>query len=419
MAILFVFLGIFLGYFIYSSQIDKTSSFPFRFGLDLSGGTSLLYQADTKALPTGQIKESMNALRDVIERRVNLFGVSESVVQLESRGSENRLIVELPGVTDINKAVELIGQTPVLEFKQERSDGKTKEILEAQDRGEQKEEEPFSATSLTGRYIKKATVEFSQTSLNPSVSLEFSAEGSKLFAEITKANVNKILAIYLDGSPISKPVVREEIKDGKASISGNFTVEEARTLVGRLNSGALPVPIKLISTQIIGASLGEKSLERNVLAGIYGTAAVALFLILWYRARGLVAVIALALYILMTLTIFKLIPVTLTAAGIAGFIMSIGMAVDANILIFERTKEELKKGRDLETALDEGFRRSWFSIRDSNISSLITASVLFWLGTSLVKGFALTFGLGVLLSMFTAINVTRSFLYAIYSDYSK
>ncbi len=391
--------------------------YPLKFGLDLRGGSHLVYKADTSKIDSADITDLMNALRDVIERRINVFGVSEPVIQVESKGGiagtrEDRLVVELPGVTDIKEAVALIGQTPTLEFKVERPDGETQKIAEAQQKGERLTEDPFLGTPLTGRYIKRATIQFDQNSFSPSVSLEFNEEGGKIFAELTKNNINKLIAIYLDGVPIQTPVVREEIRDGKASISGNFSSEAAKTLVGRLNSGALPVSIELVSTQSIGASLGEDALKKDVSAAVYGFLVIVLFLIFWYRFPGLIASASLVVYVLISLALFKLIPVVLSSAGIAGFILSIGMAVDANILIFERTKEELKKGLSIDAALREGFHRAWPSIRDSNVSSMITAVVLFWLGTSLVKGFALTFGLGVVVSMFTAITVTRTFLFS-------
>jgi len=246
--------------------------------------------------------------------------------------------------------------------------------------------------------------------------LEFTAEGASLFEEITKRNIGKKLAIYLDGSPISVPRVDEAISGGKAQISGSFKVEEAKQLVQRLNAGALPVAIKLINQQTVGASLGEASLTQSLFAGMIGILAVILFMLFWYRLPGLVAVVALMIYTVLVLTIFKLIPVTLTLAGIAGFVLSVGMAVDANILIFERTKEELRWGKSLGGAIDEGFRRAWTSIRDSNVSSLITCLVLFWLGTSVIKGFALTLAIGILVSMFSAIFVTRSFLRLVVSN---
>jgi protein-export membrane protein SecD len=266
---------------------------------------------------------------------------------------------------------------------------------------------------LSGRHVKKASVDFTGTTFQPLVSLELTDEGTKIFADLTKRLVGQQLAIYLDGVPISAPTVQEEITGGKAQISGNFTPEEAKLLAGRLNAGALPVPIELISQQSIGASLGQESLALSLKAGLFGFLAVALFMLLWYRMPGVLAIFALLFYTAIVLVIFKLIPVTLTVAGIAGFILSIGMAVDANILIFERMKEELRAGKMFEDAVREGFGRAWTSIRDSNVSSLITSGILYWLGTSIVQGFALTLGLGILISMFTAITVTRTLLFAV------
>ncbi|MEK9166270.1 MAG: protein translocase subunit SecD, partial [Patescibacteria group bacterium] len=383
---------------------------PFRLGLDLQGGTHLVYRADTSKIPANESAEAMAGLRDVIERRINIFGVTEPLIQVEKRGDENRLIVELAGVFNVSDAIRAIGETPYLEFKILRPDAKPEDL---QANEQVNANDFFVSAELGGRYLKKAVLEFDQTSLEPVVSLEFNDEGAKLFQKITKENVGKPVAIYLDGFPISVPVVREEISQGRAQISGNFTPEEARTLVRRLNSGALPVPIALVSQQSIGASLGGEALARMLKAGIYGTLAVALFLLFFYRLPGLTAVLALAIYIALLLLLFKLIPVTLTAAGIAGFILSIGMAVDANILIFERTKEELWRGRPLATAVEEGFARAWLSIRDSNASSLITSAILYWFGSSMVRGFALTLALGIAISMFSAIMVTRTFLRAV------
>ena len=395
-ALLLVF--IFLGYFLIRQE-KPDARFPFSFGLDLVGGTELVYRADTSNVE--DISGAMESLKEVIERRVNIFGVSEPLVQTESAGlvsgnRDERLIVELPGVTDIERAIELIGQTPVLEFRLVRKD------------------ETLEPTGLTGRYLSRARVEFNQTTGSALVGLEFNKEGSELFAKITREHKGEVLAILLDGSIISAPVIVDEISDGNAQITGSFTPVEARDLVRNLNYGALPVPIILDSTQTIGASLGEVALASGLKAGVIGFIALSLFLILWYRLPGLISVIALVSYIIISLAVFKLIPVTLTAAGIAGFILSIGMAVDANVLIFERAKEEKRKGKTSMDAFHEGFKRAWLSIRDSNISSLITAAILFWLGTSAVKGFALTLGIGVLVSMITAISVSRTFLFAIY-----
>lgn len=400
-----------LGYFLVREQ-RPGAKHPFRFGLDLIGGTELVYKADTSKVAS--VGDAMDSLKQVIERRVNVFGVSEPLVQVENAGivsgnKDERLLVELPGVTDLNKAIELIGKTPILEFRLAKPDAQNI----ASTTPNPTLDDLFVPTGLTGQYLSKATVEFDPNTQAPLVGLEFNSEGAALFAKITKENKGHILAIVLDGKVLSAPNIQDEISNGKAQINGKFTPEEVKELVRNLNYGALPVPISLASSQTIGASLGESALHSGVRAGEIGFLALALFLILWYRLPGLVASIALVGYIILSLTAFALIPVTLTAAGLAGFILSIGMAVDANVLIFERTKEELKKGRTIYDALHEGFSRAWLSIRDSNISSIITAVVLFWLGTPAVKGFALTLGLGVLISMFTAISVSRTFLFAI------
>jgi protein-export membrane protein SecD len=435
LAVLILLLGAAIALFVFKSEPRLNKNFeaqksffknhPFRLGLDLSGGSHLIYKADVTGVPAGQVSESMDALRDVIERRVNLFGVSEPVVQVQGggfiTGGEHQLIVDLPGVTDVEKATAMIGQTPLLEFKVEGAakalttpqkvtvgkDGKIN--LDGIDLS-QLGQPQFVSTELTGRYLKKATLEFDATTHEPKVSLQFDETGTKLFAEITKANIGKTVAIYLDGAPISTPRVSEEIPSGQAVISGSFTPTEAKLLVGRLNSGALPVPITLLSKQTIGATLGDNAVHAGVKAAIIGFLLVVLFLILWYRLPGFVAALSLCIFVAIMLALFKLIPVTLTAAGIAGFIISIGVAVDANVLIFERVKEELRAGKSISEAVSSGFSRAWFSIRDSNTSNIITALILFWFGTPLIKGFALTLGMGVLVSLFSAITVTRIFL---------
>jgi len=370
--------------------------------------------------------DSMQGVRDVIERRVNLFGVAEPVVQVNKVGSHYRLIVELAGVKDVNQAIAMIGQTPFLDFREARPESETENILaeqkEIQEKLEQgititQDEEKkliedpfFKPTQLTGRYLEGAQLSFDQQTYQSQVNLQFDDEGSKIFEQLTRKNVGQRLAIYLDGALISAPMVQEAISGGKAQISGNFTLTEAKELVQRLNAGALPVPISLISQQTIGASLGYLSLEQSLRAALWGFLAVLLFIVFYYRLPGLVAILALLIYIALILAIFKLIPVTLTLAGIAGFILSIGMAVDANILIFERFKEELRGGKSLGGSIEEGFRRAWPAIRDGNISTMITCLILYIFATGLVKGFALTLGIGVLISMFSAIIVTRSFL---------
>ncbi|MHB1316281.1 MAG: protein translocase subunit SecD [Minisyncoccota bacterium] len=411
-----------LGFFVYDSQANPNSSFAkykFTLGLDLNGGTELVYRADVSKIPESEIGGAMSSLRDVIERRVNVFGVSEPVIQVEEAGlitgqKDHRLIVELPGVADVEQAVKMLGETPRLEFMLVRPEAKG--LTEAE-LATKTSDEVFMPTGITGALLSKATLEFSQNSQGiagqPIVGLAFNSEGKELFAKVTRENKGQILAIFLDGSPISTPVINDEISDGKAVISGSFTREEAKALVRNLNYGALPVPIELLATQTVGPSLGVNAQTAGVKAGVIGFIALAIFLILWYRLPGFVATVSLVMYVVFSLVLFKLIPVTLTAAGIAGFILSIGMAVDANVLIFERFKEELKKGNTISDAMSVGFSRAWLSIRDSNISSIITAVVLFWLGTSAVKGFALTLGIGVLVSMLTAVTVSRTFLTAI------
>jgi len=408
-ALLFVF--VLLGYFLIIEQ-KPGARFPFNFGLDLIGGTELVYRADTSNVK--DVSGAMESLKEVIERRVNIFGVSEPLVQTESAGlvsgnRDERLLVGLPGVTDIDQAIKLIGETPVLEFRLASPNAEA--ILVANP--DASLNELFMPTGLSGRYLSRARVEFDPTIGAALVGLEFNKEGGELFAQITREHKGEILGIVLDGAVLSAPVIIDEISDGKAQITGSFTPVEAKELVRNLNYGALPIPITLDTSQTLGATLGEAALNSGVRAGIIGFLVLSLFLLLWYRLPGLVSVVALVSYIILSLVIFKLIPITLTAAGIAGFILSIGMAVDANVLIFERMKEEFKRGKNISDALHEGFSRAWLSIRDSNISSIITAVILFWLGTSAVKGFALTLGVGVIISMFTAITVSRTFLFAI------
>ncbi len=409
-ALIVLLVGFALGWFVATSNTDE-ARFPFRLGLDLAGGTHLVYQADTSGVPEGEVRDAMSSLREVVERRTNLFGVSEPVVQTEETFSgEHRLVVELPGVTDLDEAVRVIGETPLLEFQIQTlaEDGTVS----------------YTPTGLSGAQVSRAQLQFGQASSGsvasePLVLLYFNQEGADLFEKITRENVGSVLGIFLDGSPISLPVINEPIPGGTATISGNFAPEEARDLVRNLNFGALPLPIELISSAAIGPSLGAETLNAGVLAGLIGFALVALFMVLWYRVPGLVAVLALTMYAGIVLSLFKLIPVTLTAAGIAAFILSVGMAVDANVLIFERMKEELKAGKSLDDAIREGFSRAWPSIRDSNLSSLISAFVLFWFGTTLIKGFALVFMIGVISSMISAITISRTLLVALAFDWTR
>lgn len=415
LAFVILLVGVGVGYLVYGSQTQGWR--PFKLGLDLSGGTQLIYRADLSAISGNDVTDSMEALRDTIERRVNLFGVSEPIVQTETGGTlagqkEQRLIVELPGITDTQQAIKLIGQTPVLEFRM------LKEGVSAPPEGQPVENvnDLFEPAAITGKDLASAQLQFSQGlgAVNvPQVVLNFNAEGAKTFADLTGKNIGRTFGIFLDGVPISEPVIREAIPGGTAVISGQFTAESARDLARNLNYGALPVPIELVSTETVAGTLGSQAVNDGIMAGLWGVGIVMLFMIFWYRLPGLLAALALLLYIVVVLGLFMLIPVTLTAAGIAAFILSIGMAVDANILIFERTKEELDGGKTTRDAIADGFARAWPSIRDSNISSMITAVILFWFGTSLIKGFALVFGLGVLVSMLTAISVSRTFLFAL------
>ena len=392
-----------IGYFLVKGGKD------FVLGLDLAGGSSLTYKIETSTLPKdADVAASVASLRDVVERRVNLFGVREPTVttQYSRLASEWRLIVELPGETDVVKAEKMIGETPVLDFRTPKPGSQTSsstlDFLNGYDR-----------TALTGRYLDKALLDFDQTTNRPRVSLQFNSEGSKIFAELTKANVGKQVAIFLDGLPISAPVVNEEITGGKAVISGNFSVDEAKTLVGRLNAGALPLPVTLSGTTVVGPTLGSEAVQHGIKAALIGFLLVVIFMIVWYRLPGIMASLGLISYSVIMLALFKYIPVTLTSAGIAGFIISVGLAVDANVLTFERMKEEIRNGKGLADAVDLGFARAWTSIRDSHTAAIIVSVILFWMGTSVVKGFAFTFFLGAVISLISAQLITRVFMRAI------
>lgn len=373
-----------------------------KLGLDLAGGTELIYKADTSGVVNDK-EGALDSLREVIEKRVNLFGVAEPLVQLEKSSAvagtvEDRLLVELPGVTDVNAAVEALGKTPVLEFKLLGESGSD-----------------YIATGLSGRYLKNAELQFASQSgqglsNQPIVVLHFNEEGGALFERITTDNVGRQLAIFLDGEVISSPVIQEPIAGGTATISGQFTPTEGRDLVQNLNFGALPVPIELVSSSSVGPTLGAAAYDAGLVASVIGFALVALFMIAWYRVPGFVAVVALLVYIVITITVIKFIPVTLTASGIAAFILSIGMAVDANVLIFERMKEELRSGKSPHEAAKTGFVRAWPAIRDGHFTMIISSIILFWMGTSLVQGFALVFGFGVVISLLSAITITQTLL---------
>lgn len=380
-----------------------------KLGLDLQGGSHLVYRADLSGISNDDSADAMAGVRDVIERRVNTFGISEPIIRTNKAGEEYRVIVELAGVHDPNAAIELIGATPQLDFRREVG---TEEALEQFniDDPSSLTGPVFERSDLTGKHLKRASVSFDQVGSQPQVNLEFDGEGTDIFADLTKNNLGKRLAIYLDGVPISAPVVQSEITNGQAVISGGFSLEEAKQLSQRLNAGALPVPIELIGQQTIGPSLGSLSIEQSIKAGLFGLIVVAIWMILYYRLPGVVASVALMIYAILFLTLVRVIPITLTLAGVAGFILTVGMAVDANVLIFERFKENLREGRTVPYALRNGYKEAWDSIKASNVSSLLTAAVLYAFGTSIVRGFAITFGLGILLSMFSAVFITRTLL---------
>ncbi len=392
---------------------------PFKLGLDLQGGIHLVYEADLSGVAQTDRAQAMEGLRDVIERRINVFGVREPLVQVQ----QERLVVELAGIIEPSEAIRLIGETPFLEFreqkpqeelekiqqKQKELEGKSREEIEKIENWQLAFEDPFLPTPLTGRYLEKAEVVFDQFGKS-TISLQFDQEGAKIFEELTARNVGKPLAIYIDQILVSAPVVQEPISGGKAQITGQFTVEQAQELARNLNAGALPLPIILISQQSVGPTLGKISLEKSLRAGIFGFLAVVLFMIIFYRLPGALASVSLIIYVVLVLALFKLVSVTLTLAGIAGFLLSIGMAVDANVLIFSRMKEELKAGNSFSVSLKEGLRRAWPSIRDGNLTTMLVVLILFAFGTSFVKGFALTLFLGILVSMFSAIFITNNFL---------
>lgn len=387
-------------------------SFPLKLGLDLQGGIQLILEAQTENIAQEDRDAALESVKEVIEKRVNLFGVSESLVQTSKVNQSRRILVELPGLKDASAAAQMVGKTAQLVFKEipaTRSAEATQSAIIG----------AFIAepTNLTGADLKRAQVTFAAGSSGkngPQVALEFSSEGANKFAQITRRNIGKPVYIFLDEQLVSYPMVEQEIL-GNAVITGQFTAEEAKNLAIQLNAGALPVPVKILEQRQIGPTLGKESIDKSLVAGIIGLLIIMVYMVAFYGMLGVIADLGLLIYALITLAIFKtglflISPITLSLAGIAAFILSIGMAVDANILIFERMKEELRWGKDKKMALELGFKRAWTSIWASNVSSLITAAILYYMGTPVVKGFALTLAIGVLVSMFSAIVVTRTIL---------
>jgi protein-export membrane protein SecD len=403
---LIIILAIIAGVFVYPKGLGSKVE-PWKLGLDLVGGSHLVYQIDLSNVSSTSQNSVVSGLRDVIEKRVNLFGVGEPNIYTSQNGSQAQLFVDLAGINNVSDAINEIGQTPLLQFETLPlgiSSASSSSFLASGSSTQ------YVPTNLTGQYITGAQLTFDQTTNAPQVSITFNDQGAKIFQDITTANVGKPLAIFLDGQLIEAPTVSEAITGGKAVISGGFTIAAAQQLVQRFNAGALPAPITLVSQQTISPSLGTNSLNKVIVAGIIGTLLVMLFMIIYYRLLGVFAALALLIYIALTLGVFKVIPITLSLAGLAGFVLTIGTAVDANVLIFERIKEELKRGLPKSSAIEEGFRRAWPSIRDSNTSTVITAIILYFFTSSFVQGFALTLLLGTLVSLFSAITTTRLFL---------
>ena len=371
---------------------------PWRLGLDLVGGSHLVYEVDLSGVSSVDQASVLNGLRDIMENRVNLLGVSEPNIVLSKSRGKSQIIVELAGIKDPEEAISQIGRTALLVFAEETQTGSSTNII---------------PTELTGRYLVGAGLTSDEQIGQPQVTLRFNAEGARLFENITARNVGKFLNILVDNQIVSHARVNERIPGGNAVITG-MDVKSAQSLVNLLNAGALPAPVTIVSQSTIGATLGSQFLKDAIVAGAVGTLLVIIFLCLYYRSWGFLASAALLIYIILTLAIFKIMSVTMSLSGIAGFILSIGMAVDANVLIFERTKEEMKKGLAKIGAMEEGFRRAWPSIRDSNISTIITAIILYFFTTSFVQGFALTLLMGVLISMFSSITVTRTLLRVVY-----
>ena len=374
---------------------------PTSLGLDLVGGSRLTLEAQTSATIKKITPEIMDSLQYAIENRVNALGVGETTVQ---KIGEKRLMIEIPNISDTTKAKEFLGETAELEFKKPNGINENGEII-------------WESTGLTGKDLKKALVGSSPGNGEWVVSIEFNQEGAKKFANLTRQLVGQQMAIFFNGELKSAPRVNEEITGGHAQITGGdggFEYQEVKNMVDLLNAGALPVGAEIIEENSVGPTLGADSIQKSKVAGAIGLALVMIFMILYYRAPGVISCIALLIYSIIVFAIFKIIPVTLTLAGIAGFVLSIGMAVDANILIFERTKEELRAGRSLFTAINSGFERAFTSIFDSNMTTIITCAILYALGTGVVKGFALTLAIGVLVSMFSAITVTKNFMHLVF-----
>ena len=408
-------------------KFPKAVEKDYKLGLDLQGGIHFVYEADMSQIPENERKDILEGLKDVIEKRVNFFGVTEPSIQTQTGGDKYRLIIELPGILDVTQAQNIIGKTPFLEFREPRDEQEIQKIIEIKEKIREAlqnneditkienfslafEDPYFKPTELTGKYFKKATLAFDNTAGKPIILIQFNDEGAKIFEGITEKNVGKPLAIYIDNQLLSAPIVQQKITGGSAQITGNFTIEEAKELVRNLNAGALPVPIKLVSQGKVEAGLGQESLQKSVEAGLWTFLIISIILLVVYRFSGFTIILTLVFFIISLLAIIKLSGITLTLASIGGIILSIGMAVDANILIVSRIKEELMEGKSINVAIIEGFRRAMPAIRDANITTLLTAGIMFFIGTSFLRGFAITLSLGIILSLINALIVQKVFL---------
>ncbi|GIW65950.1 MAG: protein translocase subunit SecD [Candidatus Parcubacteria bacterium] len=391
--IIFTFFILFLISLIFS--LDN-SILDFKFGLDLTGGVLITYDADLRNVKLTEINDVLSGVKDLIERRINTLGIAETNISYTNSG---RLIVEIPNIKDPQEAINLIGQTPLLEFRIPKVVGTTTYFLPSE---------------LTGRYLENVEFKLNPQTAFPIISLKFNKEGSKIFEELTKKYLNQPIAIYIDNKPISTPIVRQVISGGEAVIEGNFDLLTAKKLANDLKQGALPVPLYLKGITQINPLFGEKFKYLSLKAGIIGFLLVVIFMIIFYRLQGIIASICLIVYIFLNIFIYKLFGIVLTLAGIAGLILSIGMAVDANILIAERIREEIKWGLNKKEAVITGFKRAWTSIRDSNVSTIISAIIVYFLATSFIKGFAITLSIGVIISFITAFYLTRLLTQKIY-----
>ncbi len=399
-----------LGNFNFSKKYDL------KLGLDLAGGSQLVFEADMGKIAEDKKQTAIEGVRDVIERRVNLFGVSEPTVQTSVFEGRNRVIVDLPGIKNTQDAVNLIGKTAQLSFE---------EIQDVAVPGSATPSSVLVATDLTGADLQSAQVVFDSQTGKPAISIQFTKEGGDKFEKITSRNIGKQLPIILDEQIVSAPVVQGVISGGQAQISGSFAIDDAKKLAIQLNAGALPVPVKLIQESTVGATLGATSIKNSVTAGAIGFVMVMLFMVVSYGWFGVIANIGLVIFGFLTIALYKIIPVTITLPGIAGFLLSVGMALDSNILIFERFKEEKTK-RDFHQAIEVSFGRAWNSIRDAYIATLITCFVLAnpfdWSFLNIsgpIRGFAITLALGIAISLFTGIFISRNLIRIFVRDSKK